>query len=737
MPRLVRRTRKGLSTRTRKTTTRRRRVRRVVRRHRGVRVRGTNRKHYVRGRGAYTFSSSRIAQKIPQFGAGGEGVTYISNKEQLGLIKTPSDFKGNFALAKLVYGTNTSKDASNLVTVTDLIRDCYFRVNVGSELLFPWGTGIARKYEQYKLSGLIFTYESTVNSQNSSWTSMPELIMSSNDNPFLSAPTSAQDMKIQPMSSSGRVDRNLIAGIECHPAKMGGSGWKYVVPINMSGAVEGGAEWQTSVGTRQETDHGVFAIAVEGGSASDLAQLQNKTLGRLFVTYRFQLMRPIGKSQVGASNKQYSIATAKDPTSAGMSKTTTKSQTRNAEGQSIKGTVDHNAGTQQHDMYVAPNNASHPEFNKEEFQDYYEYNPPTGFNVATKYPSETAKVARTLLNGAPRPVARFVFQDVLNSTVNPAVDDCIFASGCLAPMVDSMAVRSSSSSIELHQSYIDNIGVRLCTRNSDARTRIYFLNRFTPDTYFKVKIQWSGKVHLKVDATTMVPTAAGTANKLWVHAAGPVVEAVGQRHCQMYREEISIPGSQLANTATLINDSAANCRKWCAYADDVSVTGGVWPNYHPVSGTRIGLHTMNPAFLSTDRYEDTFYVVPNPAMQTFDDMGFIEFSPLLSYGTRVLSGMASGTNAKFNLSWPAAYSGVWDTATATSTQNAGIRYGSRSITIEAITYHEMPDHFIAHEMQERDLVYSQEDVLTKVNDWENPATIYQRTKTSEIVGKYV
>lgn len=730
MPRILRRGRKGVHHRKRATGTRRRGVSRHVSRRRRPTTRGVPRRRYVRGKGAYSFSNSRIAQKIPQFGAGGEGVTYISNREQIGWLRTSGTYSGLFELATLSYKHNGNDEK----------RPCYFRVNAGSELLLPWGSGIARKYEQYKITGFVLTFESTVNTQNSGWTSMPELIMSSMDNPFLDPPTNSQDMKIQPLSAQARVDRNLTAGVECHPARMGQSGWKYVVPIDKDGKA-GGNTWMTNIGSRQETDHGVIAIGIEGGSTGLSGTLENQTLGRVYATYRLQLMRPIGAEQAKSTadkfltqNQDSTITKNKVPHNNGTGDTT-----RSATAQAID-TEPNDAGTNSNcpeTSYLAANNAQHPEYNDNEYKNYYDIVIPGGLTTTTPYVVGFG-TATSWTGGQPRGYAKFLFQDVLNTATNPAAGECIFEKGCITPMSNNANIKNGTSVLELHQAYSDNLGIRLSNRYSDGNTRAYFMNRPAPGTFMKVTITWSGICFQRTSPNTI--TAWNAVNKLWTTAVAPRVETAGARNCNVYLDNIAVPGGQLLNGINLgtINNTTNGIKSAAVKANDIS-TGAAWGGaaFSEVTGARANAHSMFPTYLETMELVSTYYLIFTNNNQTDTNMAYVEFTPLRGYQTRVMSNL-SGANANFVTSWPASNATVpaTDTQTTAGIQDAAVRYGSRKIEFEAITYHELPEKLMAYEMSQRPEIYTNSDINDRMLKYETRAPIDSFTNTSQLIGRF-
>lgn len=336
--------RHGYSKRPKARTTRRRRVARTKRR--GVRKSGSRRRltgrgsvkfprigrTTVRGRGKYTLSNrTTLSQQVPMITRhGSEGGVIFSKTEFIGQLYP-------HALAQSTldegYSVEPSLDgASGLSLIKAKIGDVSVPVgykielNPGLRKPFPWFCEIARKYERFRIKKMVFTFQSTTNSQ----VAQGEVCMAHQINPYSKDLTDKEMFKIQAMSNSMRPDRTFSCGVECNP-RLSPHEWKYV---------RQDALLASDSQRKDEFDYGNFYILSFGTSDAS-----TKILGDLHVTYEIELSGP----QLEKSS--WSKAAAK-PTS-GQShfeyKNASRDAARVAEGQDVMDT---------HDKTDAPNHAS-------------------------------------------------------------------------------------------------------------------------------------------------------------------------------------------------------------------------------------------------------------------------------------------------------------------------------------------------------------------------------------------
>lgn len=742
MPRISRRIGKRRSS-TRKSTLSRRKRRTVRRTRRSYgmrrvgrkRVGGVKRRRYIRGKGAYSFSNSRISQQIPQFGQGGEGVTYLSNREQVGEIFLEKGYNGKFCVAKL--------DRNGKVS------DALFRLNAGSTQLFPWGAGICGKYEMYKFTGLVFTFEPLINTQNSTMTSIPEIVMSSNDNPYVGAPTSAEGMKIQPLSAFSRVDRTCTAGVECHQNKVGAAGWKYIVQMNDYGHLRGKTNWASN---RQETDFGQFAIAISGGAPQSLWTNAPMTLGRLYVSYRIQLMRPISQDQVLGEVQPTIIAT--DAWVAGfVSKTDANGNTTtNGPGEQSKGpstadrhavnleynqikNQDNNNITNQTDVQHA-NNEGHNNNIGKTWSHFHDYNPGRLTETNTYETEYGWDQEHTTTGGFCAGIFKYTCTDALSSTDSPAENECIFENGCLVPKVTNPIVQAGNSSIKCYESMIDSIGLRLCRQVGD-NTRLYFLRRPRPGAVFKITVSWKGMIHV---ANGAVPSSGQNLNnKLWVHAYRPATYATtALRYFTECPEALEAPDCDTANGIQRSEFRTYIINRGYHFGLSNDWNGPTPSNTLSMTGTKANAHNTFPLAITSDSFTWNSYFVYTG--QEDDLLPYIELGRLLAFGVRVFSSMqGNNTNPRFVKAWPANTGSVPTyengTAAMATTQADPVRYGARSIEVREVTYHELPRHYQSSEMMQRKQMYSMDDFNEIANNAQYPQRITNTSTSMVYVAK--
>lgn len=148
---------------------------------------------------------------------------------------------------------------------------------------FPWLSGIAQHFQQYRFNGLVFEFRST-SGTNATTQALGEVLMSSNYNVADLPPTNKQEMLSQVFAISRVPAADFEHPIECNPRQSVAGGLLYV----RSGPIPVGQD-------ARFYDFAETNIATQG-------QTSPVTLGELWVTYQVELYKPALPSvQSGAS----------------------------------------------------------------------------------------------------------------------------------------------------------------------------------------------------------------------------------------------------------------------------------------------------------------------------------------------------------------------------------------------------------------------------------------------------
>lgn len=103
-----------------------------------------------------------------------------------------------------------------------------FKINPGDSSSFPWLSGIAQNFEQYRFDGLIFEYKSTsADSLNSTNTALGTVIGAAEYNSAQAAYVNKQQMENSMWAVSTKPSCDMILPIECDPS-MNPMGIQYV-----------------------------------------------------------------------------------------------------------------------------------------------------------------------------------------------------------------------------------------------------------------------------------------------------------------------------------------------------------------------------------------------------------------------------------------------------------------------------------------------------------------------------
>ena len=93
-----------------------------------------------------------------------------------------------------------------------------FKVNPGTSTIFPWLSGLAQNYQQYRINGMIFYYKScSANALNSTNTNLGQVLISTNYNVLSRNFDEPSEMLNAEFSTSGKPSDDMVHMIECAP----------------------------------------------------------------------------------------------------------------------------------------------------------------------------------------------------------------------------------------------------------------------------------------------------------------------------------------------------------------------------------------------------------------------------------------------------------------------------------------------------------------------------------------
>jgi hypothetical protein len=196
----------------------------------------------ILGFGDYSVMSNTL-QHAPMFGRGSRSLR-VKNREYVGDITGSTTF--------------------NLTS---------YMINPGNKILFPWLSGLAQSYQQYRIKGMIFYYNSTsANALNSTNTALGTVLMATNYDLNEQNYNTKAEMQASYFCNSFKPSEDGIHALECDPSQR---------PIDVM-YVD-----QTGEGNIQTAmyDHGNFQIATDGMQASAV-------IGQLWVSYDIELLKP-------------------------------------------------------------------------------------------------------------------------------------------------------------------------------------------------------------------------------------------------------------------------------------------------------------------------------------------------------------------------------------------------------------------------------------------------------------
>jgi len=211
------------------------------------------------GSGDYTVGSNTIVKKvmkgsdsIPMMHQDGQSIV-VRHKEYLGEVFGSENFRVNQS----------------------------FELNPGNSSTFPWLSGVAAHFQEYKIRGLVFHYVPTSGSAVSSLNAaLGSVMLQTSYRSTDTQPTSKVEILNEYCSNESVPSEPFAHPVECDPREN-----PFNVQYVRTGAVPTGD-------SKLLYDLGITHIAVSG------QQITDKALGDLWITYEIELKKPILESNV-------------------------------------------------------------------------------------------------------------------------------------------------------------------------------------------------------------------------------------------------------------------------------------------------------------------------------------------------------------------------------------------------------------------------------------------------------
>jgi hypothetical protein len=218
------------------------------------------------GQGDYTVSSNSIVQRasaggtIPNMHKDGQSII-VRHKEYLTEIRGSTTF---------------------------VVRN-EFDINPGLSSTFPWLSGIASQYSQYRIRGMVYHYvPSSGNAVSSTSAALGTVMLQTSYRATEDAPSNKIELLNEYWSSEAKPDVEFCHPIECDPKEN---------PFNVQYVRTGDLP---STENQLMYDLGRTSVAVSGQQASD------NVLGDLWVTYEIELKKPVITNANNADIQTYS-----------------------------------------------------------------------------------------------------------------------------------------------------------------------------------------------------------------------------------------------------------------------------------------------------------------------------------------------------------------------------------------------------------------------------------------------
>lgn len=219
------------------------------------------------GQGDYELSSNTIVKslraggQIPSMHSSNQS-TVIRHKEYIGDVVT-------------------SNTPGNLSSV-------YFAINPGLAASFPWLSSLAQNYQEYEAKGIVYEFKSTsADALNSTNTALGTVMMATQYRPSATAFTSKSQILQEYFSCDGKPSTDFCHPVECDPKEN-----PFQVMYTRAGNVPAGEDLANY-------DLGKFSIHTTGFQGASV------NIGELWVTYEFELKKPVFSSLRNPSSEYY------------------------------------------------------------------------------------------------------------------------------------------------------------------------------------------------------------------------------------------------------------------------------------------------------------------------------------------------------------------------------------------------------------------------------------------------
>jgi len=173
-----------------------------------------------------------------------------------------------------------------------------YRINPGLTAMFPWLSGIARNFQQYRILGMVVEFRS-LSSDISVGGSLGSVTLATNYNAVGSTYGDKLHMDNSEYAVSAKPSCSQIHSVECDP-RITSNTLKYV-------RGNSGSDADADVDPRLY-DMGLFQIATQG-----LPGAAGTTLGELWVSYHIELYKPLLNDSADDSGQVTSNAFSIDP----------------------------------------------------------------------------------------------------------------------------------------------------------------------------------------------------------------------------------------------------------------------------------------------------------------------------------------------------------------------------------------------------------------------------------------
>jgi hypothetical protein len=170
----------------------------------------------------------------------------------------------------------THKEFITDITATTDFSNQSFPINPGLSSTFPYLSGIAQNFEQYRILGMVFTFKSTsADSLNSTNTALGSMLLATDYNALDSPYVTKAGFLASTFSNSGKPASDILHPIECDTSISSGPAQRYIrAGTNTDG-----------IGDLRLYDWGNFQIGSVGQQASSV-------VGELWVSYAVELINP-------------------------------------------------------------------------------------------------------------------------------------------------------------------------------------------------------------------------------------------------------------------------------------------------------------------------------------------------------------------------------------------------------------------------------------------------------------